>query len=115
MSATAAPAPWNHEQEAQTTSVDHLIRRAVLTANTHGLDLSPSKASRLVRRFMRNGNTLASAATMLTYYCMPHPDPTGESAARNVDTFDAARLSTATLRRGHVSRGEVMALVRGDR
>lgn len=114
MNAATSPATWNHEQEGQTTSVDQLVRRAVMFARERSLDLSPSKCSRLVRAHIRKGGTVATAAELLGY-CMTHVDPTGESAAHNVDTFDRRGYDARAVRQAGLSRGQIIGVTAGAR
>lgn len=114
MNAATASATWIHEQEGQTTSVDTLIKRAAEAAAVLDLDLSPSKCSRLVRAHIRKGGTIATAAELLGY-CMTHADPTGESAAHNVDTFERRGYDARAVRRAGLSRGQIIGVTAGAR
>lgn len=78
------PAPWIHEQVGQTESVEALIRRGATIVTDNALPLSPSKVSRLVRAHVQRSVSLQIAARTLEAYFMPHADPTGETAVRNV-------------------------------
>lgn len=114
MSYTLTSGAWNHEQEGQTTSVDQLVVRAVMFAGERSLGLSPSKCSRLVRAHIRKGGTIATAAELLGY-CMTHADPTGESAAHNVDTFDRRGYDARAVRQAGLSRGQIIGVTAGGR
>lgn len=82
--AIVTQARWNHEQPGQAESVEQLIRRAVQRFTEAQIAFSPSKLSRLVRSHVRNGGNVQTAASALEAYFMPHKDPTGETAIRNV-------------------------------
>ena len=48
------------------------------------LTTTPAKVSRLVRAHVGQSGSLKAAAQTLDAYFMPHADPTGETAVRNV-------------------------------
>lgn len=50
----------------------------------HGLPLSQSKASRMIRTHIREVGLTEAERTLLPYV-LAYADPTGETAARNVD------------------------------
>ena len=79
--ATLPRSPWHHEQAE---SPDKLITRLLEIAADHRLPLSPSRASRLVRGELRRHSVTDAERTLLAYV-LAYADPTGETAARNVD------------------------------
>ena len=80
---TTTPATWNHEA-GPTETVEQLIRRAMSIVTAHDVPVTPAKVSRLVRAHIRKSGSLRAAAETLEAYFMPHSDPTGETAIRNV-------------------------------
>jgi hypothetical protein len=77
------PATRQHERAGQTeNTVELLTRRAHRQLADVGLEFSPSKVSRIIRAYLRT----ARAVTVADFdaWFMPHTDPTGEQAVRNI-------------------------------
>lgn len=76
------PAPRRHERDRPIATVEALTRAAFTVTQEMGVTISPSKVSRIIRRYLaeiRLGKNVDFDA-----YFMPHSDKTGETAIRNV-------------------------------
>lgn len=73
-----------HLQPGQ-RSVEKLIRDAMAQIAEFNLDISPSKASRLVRKEVASAKSMSEAIQNLELRFLAYADPTGETAAANVD------------------------------
>ena len=96
MNTATTPSTWNHEQAAQTETVESLIRHTHTQLAAARAVISPSKVSRLVRAYVaRHG--VASGRRMVARYvesaasdyefgvwCLSYADPTGDTAVRNI-------------------------------
>jgi len=66
----------------QTATVEALTRRAHYNLEQAGVAASPSKVSRIIRRYLRDLRD--GLAPDFDAYFMPHADPTGEAAIASV-------------------------------
>lgn len=80
--ATASAPAWDHEQAEN--SPETLLRHAMRHIDERGLNISPSKARRLIRGHLRTIGATPDERDLLRYL-LSYADPTGESAAANVD------------------------------
>lgn len=81
-SRTSTTVPRLHEREGQTSTVEVLTRRAHYNLEQYGVFASPSKVSRIIRRYLKDLHH--GLAPDFDAYFMPHSDPTGETAVANV-------------------------------
>lgn len=84
MSAPTIPARWQQEQQGKAETVEDLMRRAFETFDQYGVNISPSKLSRVIRAHIRTSGNLHQAGSSLDTFCLSYADPTGETAVRHI-------------------------------
>lgn len=89
MPKSAHVAARDHDTGRPTESVEVLTRRAFTVSESIGVTVSPSRVSRLVRRYLRERN--AGKHVDFDAYFMPHSDPTGEAAIHNAMSSSKAK------------------------